>query len=417
MAPASVEQASRAATANARTRALVRRISEIDPARSPIPERLEALALGLVDALVDADEATLRGLLGALRDLRARALPADGDIPASRERLLGWLDALIAAAHWAIERMAPESALSAVAQGTRAWDFLQALEGPAQLGSDTLRELLETDETQVSRTGRRLLESGLVGRRKAGRRVYWELTPRGRRVLELAGTRVSRRRADSFWMEAIRRGFEGAGGDEPGELRTVDPMRERIIESTLELHEANGIRATTWAEIAARAGVPVETVERYFPTEDDLVKGCGQHTLASLRLPPPERAAEIFADAASQHERVRRLVDTLFDVYERRGDALESARSERAEIPLVDDSLSAVDVAIDSLVAEALGERSASARTVAPVRALTDLTVWRALREQGGSRQATVERASAAVERWLEGRPASPQPAGSAGRR
>ncbi|MEK6328705.1 MAG: hypothetical protein AABM66_14445 [Actinomycetota bacterium] len=78
--------------------------------------------------------------------------------------------------------------------------------------------------------------------------------------------------------------------------------------------------------------------------------------------------------------------------------------------------MSAVDVAIDSLVAEALDERSASARTVVPVRALTDLTVWRSLREQDGSREATAEKASAAVERWLEGRPASPQPAGSAGR-
>ena len=180
-------------------------------------------------------------------------------------------------------------------------------------------ELLDTDETQVSRTGRRLLEFGLVGRRKAGRHVFWELTPRGRRALELAATRVARRRSapDSFWMEAIRQGFEGVGGDEPGERRTVDPTRERIIESTLELHTAKEIRATTWPEIAAQAGVPVETVERYFPTEDALVKGCGQHALASLRLPPPDRAAEIFADAVSEHERVHRLVETLFDVYER----------------------------------------------------------------------------------------------------
>jgi AcrR family transcriptional regulator len=416
MASDTVKQASRAATGNARTRALVRRIAEIDPARAPAAERLEALALGLVDAVVDADGATLQRMLAALRDLRARALPADGDVPASRERLLGWLDAMIAAAHWAVERMGPESALGTVAQGTRAWSFLQALEGQAQVGSDALRELLQTDETQVSRTGRRLLEAGLVGRRKAGRRVYWELTPRGRRVLQVAGKRVSRPRPESFWMEAIRRGFEGAGGDEPGERRTVDPTRERIIERTLELHTAKGIRATTWADIAARAGVPVETVERYFPTEDDLVKGCGAHALASLRLPPPERAAEIFAGAGSEHERVRRLVGTLFDVYERGGDSLERARSQRAEIPLVDDSMRAIDVAMDSLVAEALGERSPSARTVAPVRALTDVTVWRALRDQGGSRQATAERASATVERWLAGRPASPRPDGVAAR-
>jgi AcrR family transcriptional regulator len=401
MATASVEQPSPPTPANARARALARRMAAIDPTRAPGDERLEALAVGLVDALVDADEATLRMALEALRGARARTVAADADMTGERRRLLGWLDAMIAVAYWAVERMVPEAALTAVARGTRAWSFLQALEGSPQIGSATLRELLATDETQVSRTGRRLLESGLVGRRRVGRNVYWELTPRGRRVLELAGARTPGPGAESFWMEAIRRGFEGAAGDEPGDSRRVDPTRERIVESTVELHEAQGIRATTLADIAARAGVEVETVERYFPTQDDLIKGCGQHILMSLRLPPPERAAEIFAGARSEHERVRRLVETLFDVYERRGQSLENARGERAEVPLLDDSMGEVDAAIDALVAEALGGRGAGAPNVAPIRALTDLTMWRALRDEGASPAASAEQASAAVERWL----------------
>ena len=47
--------------------------------------------------------------------------------------------------------------------------------------------------------------------------------------------------------------------------------------------------------------------------------GCGQHFLDGLRLPPPERAAEIFLGAGSEQERVQRLVDTIFDAYERKG--------------------------------------------------------------------------------------------------
>jgi hypothetical protein len=39
------------------------------------------------------------------------------------------------------------------------------------------------------------------------------------------------------------------------------------------------------------------------------------------------------------------------------------------------------------------------------VRALTDLEVWRTLREHGAAPEAAVEQASAALERWLEGRP------------
>ena len=89
--------------------------------------------------------------LDALRDARARAT---GD-----QELIGWLDAAIAFAHWGLER-APSRA--AVAQGTQAHDFLRVLDGSPQLGSAELRRVLEIDETQVSRTGRRLLESGLV---------------------------------------------------------------------------------------------------------------------------------------------------------------------------------------------------------------------------------------------------------------
>jgi AcrR family transcriptional regulator len=410
-----VDHRQRGFQANPRARALTRRIADLGLARSADDARLEALALGLVDALLEADETTLRTALEALRDARGRALAAEPEPGPERERLLGWLACMIAVAQWALERLVPESTLAAVPAGSQAYVFLQALERSPHLGSAQLRQLLETDETQVSRTGRRLLESGLVTRRKVGRRAFWELTPRGRRALELAPAGPpaaspdgdSGRAGESFWMEAIRRGFEGAAGDEPsGERRHVDPTRERIVVSTLALHRELGIQATTWPKIASRAGVPEETVEAYFPTLDDLIVGCGQHVLRSLRLPPPERAAEIFGGAASEQERVRRLVDTIFGAYEREGPSLEGARRERAQLPLVDESLEQVDVSLDALVAEALRPRRPEPSSIASVRALTDVTMWRALRDQGASPAASVQEASTAVERWLEARPA-----------
>jgi AcrR family transcriptional regulator/DNA-binding transcriptional ArsR family regulator len=400
--------------ANPRARALTRRIAELGLARPADDARLEALALGLVDALLEADETTLRTALEALRDARGRALAAEPEPGPEREQLLGWLAGMIAVAHWALERLTPESTLAAVAAGSQAYLFLQALERSPHVGSAQLRQLLETDETQVSRTGRRLLESGLVSRRKVGRHVFWELTPRGRRALELAPADSSApsphagsgRAGASFWMEAIRRGFEGAAGDEPGERRDVDPTRERIVESSLALHKELGVQATTWPQIATRAGVPVETVEAYFPTLDDLIMGCGQHFLESIRLPPPERAAEIFGGAASEQERVRLLVNTIFGAYEREGAGLEGARRERAQLPLVDESLEQLDVSLDALVAEALRPRRPDPSSIASVRALTDVTMWRALRDQGASPAGSVQQATAAVERWLEARPA-----------
>jgi AcrR family transcriptional regulator len=408
VAAPTVDHRQRGYPANPRAHALTRRIGELGLARAAEEGRLEALALGLVDALLDADETTLRTALEALRHARGRVLAAEPEGGLERERLLGWLGGMIAVAQWGLERLTPESTPAAVPAGSQAHVFLQALERSPQVGSSELRQLLETDETQVSRTGRRLLETGLVSRRKIGRHVFWELTPRGRRALEVvpAGLPASSPPAHSggagasFWMEAIRRGFEVAGGDEPrGE-------RERIVESTLALHNELGIQATTWAQIASRAGVPVETVEAYFPTQDDLVTACAQHFLGGLKLPPPERAAEIFGGAASEQERVRRLVDTIFGAYEREGASLEVGRRERAQLPLVGEGLEQLDVTLDALVAEALRPRRPDPSSIASVRALTDVTLWRALRDQGASPAASVDEASGVVERWLEARPA-----------
>jgi AcrR family transcriptional regulator len=257
----------------------------------------------------------------------------------------------------------------------------------------------------VSRTGRRLLESGLVVRSKVGRQVFWQLTPRGQRALEEAPA-PQRSPNSEFWQEALRRGFEAAYGDEPGEPREVDPTRERIIECTLELHITRGIQATTWPEIAEMAGVPVKTVKALFPTRDDLVRSCGQHLMESLQLPPADRAPAVFVGASSENERIRRLVETFFGAYERGADGITAGRRERKDVPAVDESMEELDNSFDALVLEALLPQRPDSSSVAALRALTDLEVWRTLRHQGATPEAAVEQASAAVERWREAQPA-----------
>lgn len=399
-----------AAGENPRAGALSRRIAQLAPAAAA--ERLDAISLGLVDAMLAADAGALTAALDDLRDARARTLE-DAAQPEERQRLLGWLEAAIALAHWGLERLVPEA--PAVAPGTQARHFLAAIgEADAgQLSSADLRRLLHTDETQVSRTGRRLLDAGLVVRRKVGRQVFWAVSPRGRLALRSAAAAAPEKRAGpgkDFWMEAIRQGFRGAGGDEPApERREVDPTLEHLVSTTLQLHTMQGIQATTWTDIAARAGVPLETVEAYFPTQDDLIRSCGRHFLSSLRIPPPDRADEVIDEAAPEPERIRRLVGTLFDVYERQGDALEVGRRERNDLPLVDEALGQVDVSLDALVSRALGGPDSG--SVTAVRALTDIAVWRALRERGATAADSIEQASDAVERWLATRPATRAPA------
>src|SRR4051794_24965685 len=366
-----------------RADAVVGRIARLDGK----PARLEAVMLGLVDALLERDGETLTTALHALRDARARA---DGD-----PEFTGGLDAAIAFAHWGVERLPSHAA---VAEGTQAHEFLRALDGTPHLGSAELRRLLDIDETQISRTGRRLLESGLVTRRKVSRQVFWQLTPRGRRALE--ETPASRRSPNSeFWQQALRRGFEG-------EPREVEPTRERIVACALELHGRQGIQATTLPEIAEKAGVPAGTMEALFPTRDDLVRSCAQHFMESLQLPPYDRTREVFAGTSSENERIRRLVETSFGAYERGADGMTAGRRERKDVPVVDESMQELENTLDGLVVEAVRPLRPDPSSVASLRALTDLEVWRALRDQGATPESAVDQASAAVERWLDAQPA-----------
>jgi DNA-binding MarR family transcriptional regulator len=373
-----------------RVEGVLRRIARIgtDPAVR------EAVALGLVDSVLEGDDETLAAALDALRDALARA---DED-----QELAGWLDAAVAFALWGLERVPSRDA---VRPGTQAHDFLRMLDASPQLPSAELRRRLEIDETQVSRTGRRLLERGLVSRRKAGREVFWQLSPRGKRALEDAPPTSGRSPDADFWQEALRRGFEAASGDQPGEPREVDPTRERIIACTLELHQSRGIQATTWDEIADKAGVPLDTMGALFRTQDDLVRSCGAHFLETLELPPADRAPDVFAGAASDRERVRRLVDICFGAYERGADGMRAARRERT-VPAVEGSVAALETTFDALVDEALRPLGADGPSIAALRALTDLEVWGILRDQGATPAAAVDLASTAVERWLAARPA-----------
>jgi AcrR family transcriptional regulator len=373
---------------NPRIDPLLRRIATLDGD----PALREGVALGLVDALLSADEETLAASFDALRDARARA---SGD-----QNLGGWLDAAIACAHWGLERLPSHAA---VASGTQAHDFLCALDDLPQVGSADLRRLLETDETQVSRTGHRLLESGLVSRRKVGRQVFWQLTPRGQRAIEQSAA-PQRSDKSGFFREALRRGFKAASGEEPDEPPEVDPTRERIIRSALELHGSVGIQATRWPDIAAKAGVPEETVAALFPTNDDLVRSCGEHFMETLQLPPADLAPEVFADASSENERIHRLVETFFDAYERGEAGMVVARRERKEVPIADESVKVLDESLDALVVAALRPQNPDPYAVASLRGLTDLEVWRTLRDTGSTPDAAVEQASSSVERWLEAR-------------
>jgi AcrR family transcriptional regulator len=150
--------------------------------------------------------------------------------------------------------------------------------------------------------------------------------------------------------------------------------RRRIVDATLELHGEQGIAATSWDDIAARAGVGVGTVYRHFPSLDELIPACGEITRQRIAPPDPSLFAGL-----DRVERLERLVREAFAIYERAAPQLRAIRNEPEVHPNVAEAGEEVEAALAALV-DAAVEPGADR---AVVRALIDLGTWQALRDQG----------------------------------
>jgi AcrR family transcriptional regulator len=159
----------------------------------------------------------------------------------------------------------------------------------------------------------------------------------------------------------------------------VAQTRRRIIDATRALHTEQGIAATSWDDIAARAGVGVGTVYRHFPTLDELVPACGAISMQVVALPDPHDAPSLFDGAATPAQRIERLVREAFAIYERGAPELRVTRTEPGVHPSVTELGEQLEASLAALV-DAAGIAPAD-RPV--VRAMIDLGTWQALREQG----------------------------------
>jgi AcrR family transcriptional regulator len=182
---------------------------------------------------------------------------------------------------------------------------------------------------------------------------------------------------------------------------SVEETRRRIVEATIELHTSQGILATSWEEIARRADVAPATVYRHFPTLDELLPACGELGRRRLALPSHEEIAERFRGTRSRRERVRRLVDELFGLYERGGDVLRAVRRERALLSPLQKDHEEIEERLDALTAAALEPLELGEHEIAVVRALTDYDVWAALRERGITGPDAVDLVAGLLEGWL----------------
>jgi AcrR family transcriptional regulator len=163
----------------------------------------------------------------------------------------------------------------------------------------------------------------------------------------------------------------------------VARTRQRIVDATRELHGEQGIAATSWDDIAARAGVGVGTVYRHFPSLDELIPACGEITMQVVALPDPSTVPALFEHATQPADRIERLVREAFAIYERGAPELRAIRREADVHPRVAQDRNELDASLSALVDTALEPPHATQHDRALARAMIDLNTWEALRDQG----------------------------------
>lgn len=163
----------------------------------------------------------------------------------------------------------------------------------------------------------------------------------------------------------------------------VARTRRRIIDAARELHGERGIAATSWDDIAARAGVGVGTVYRHFPSLDELIPACGEISMQILALPDAQGVRSLFDGLADPRARIGRLVQEAFAIYERGAAELRAIRNEPEVHPRVAEDAEALEAALTTLVDAAVQPSGLSRADRAVVRAMVDLGTWQALRDQG----------------------------------
>jgi AcrR family transcriptional regulator len=159
----------------------------------------------------------------------------------------------------------------------------------------------------------------------------------------------------------------------------LDATRERIVDATAALHYEQGVAATSYIQIAERAGVGAATVYRHFPTLGLLVEACGANVAAATQPPVPENAPAVFAGLTERGRRLERLVAELDAYYGRASVWLGIAARDRDRVPELDGFLRQVEAGVEALVREAVGAGSSEA-VIRLMAALADVSVWRSLK-------------------------------------
>jgi AcrR family transcriptional regulator len=180
---------------------------------------------------------------------------------------------------------------------------------------------------------------------------------------------------------------------------------ERIVRSTVDLHGERGAYATTYAMIAERAGVSVQTVYNHFPDRGALFDACTGHATAAA--PPLDRSC--FVDLESARERLAQLARAVYARHAHLARWMRHAWREAALMPELQVMLERGRAELRGLIAEAAAPAfagQAPAEFADLALALLDYPAWETMTERRASADAA-EAACRALAALLAHHPAT----------
>ena len=158
--------------------------------------------------------------------------------------------------------------------------------------------------------------------------------------------------------------------------RAADRTRTAILDAATQRFAAQPYDAVSLAQIAARAGVTVQSVLRIFGSKGGLFEAAAARAVAQLGT----------AEGATRDDDPRRAITRVCAIYERWGDATDRVMAQEDRVPAIRRVAEEGRAHHRRWVAELFGHRLAGrarARRLAVLVALLELSSYRRLRAQG----------------------------------
>jgi AcrR family transcriptional regulator len=161
-------------------------------------------------------------------------------------------------------------------------------------------------------------------------------------------------------------------------LVQVSQRQQRVAAATAELHASKGALATSYADIAQRAGVSLPTVYSYFPTQAELMSACTSHVIAGAPALPVQ-AILAAPDLQTAAQALVSAIDRLHAYFE----PWSTWRQERA-IPFLLELRTTQRQKLTALLAQLLSRhrKGNQARHAAAWESLLSFDLWQRLARQ-----------------------------------